>query len=691
MNNPPTDNQLAGETSPYLLQHSANPVDWHPWGEAALQKARDHNKPILLSIGYSACHWCHVMAHESFEDQDIAGLMNQLFVNIKVDREERPDIDKIYQTAHQLLTQRPGGWPLTMFLTPSDQLPFFGGTYFPSTARYGMPAFPDLLRRVAEYFETNREDIAKQGDALLEVYQKLEPSLDAESQLNAAPLDRAREVLEQNFDQRHGGFGPAPKFPHPSSLERLLRHWRATASAEEPDVQALYLCARTMQCMAQGGVYDQLGGGFFRYSVDEHWMIPHFEKMLYDNGPLLALYSQLWQSSGDESYRRVAIESAEWALREMCSPEGAFYSSLDADSEGHEGRFYVWRPEKVQSLVSETQWPVIEAHFGLDRSANFEGDWHLHVFSPLSDIAGQQDLTESGARGLLDEARASLLEVRSKRIWPARDDKLLTSWNALMIRGLSIAARCTERPEYGLAAHRAIDFIRTRMWVGGRLCATFKDERARFAAYLDDHAYLIDALLESLQTLWRDEDLRFAIELGELLLSHFEDPKDGGFFFTADDHETLIHRPKPLSDDSVPSGNGIAASALGRLAHLTGDSRYALAAERTLTLAWDTMRQSPSACMSLLNALDEHLDPIEMVIIRGDAGSVREWQAPLQSIYAPRRAVFAIPAEAVDLPDALALRAVENETVAYICREFSCSAPIRSLPALMSELDEAPH
>ena len=387
----PATNRLAAETSPYLLQHAGNPVDWYPWGTEALSRAVAEDRPILLSIGYSACHWCHVMAHESFEDPTTAEVMNSLFVNIKLDREERPDLDKVYQIAHQVLTQRGGGWPLTMFLTPDDLTPFFAGTYFPREPRYGMPGFVDVLQRVAAYYRDHRDDIRRQNGSLREVFADLVPPAGGDEPLSRAPIDAARSELESSFDDKFGGFGGAPKFPHPASIERLLRDWQATAGDTEPDLKALYMASLTLKRMSEGGLYDQLGGGFCRYSVDPYWMIPHFEKMLYDNGPLLALTAQAAIATGDGFFRRVAVETAEWSIREMRAPEGGFHSALDADSEGHEGRFYVWDREEVRALLTAGEYAAFARRYGLDREANFEGSWHLHCFVSIETIAGSWD------------------------------------------------------------------------------------------------------------------------------------------------------------------------------------------------------------------------------------------------------------------------------------------------------------
>jgi len=539
-------NRLAKETSPYLLQHSDNPVEWFAWGSEAFDVAREAGKPVLLSIGYSACHWCHVMAHESFEDDATAELMNRLFVNIKVDREERPDIDRIYQTAHQLLTQRSGGWPLTMFLNAENQRPFFGGTYFPKERRYGMPSFSELLQSVASYFDEKREEVRKQGDRLSDVLGQLEPSpAAADTSLNAGPIRKVREQLGQSFDGDYGGFGGAPKFPHPGTIDRMLRHWRTTANDTEPDIDALFMASLTLTRMAEGGIYDHVGGGFCRYSVDRSWQIPHFEKMLYDNGPLLAIYAQAYLATGENLFATTATETADWILSDMRSPNGGFFSSRDADSEGEEGLFYVWTPDTVRELLSADDYPIVARRFGLDQDANFEGNWHLTVHESLSNIASDSKKTPDEIEAVLAAARSTLLTVRDRRVAPGRDEKQLTAWNSLAIRGLSIAGRVLGREDFTDAAEGAIDFVRNKLIVDGRLFASFKDGRARFPAYLDDHAFLVDAIIENLQARWSTENLTLAMRIADLMLEYFEDTENGGFYFTASDHESLMHRPKP--------------------------------------------------------------------------------------------------------------------------------------------------
>ncbi len=674
-------NRLSEESSPYLQQHADNPVDWFPWGEEAFEEARRTGKPVLLSVGYSACHWCHVMAHESFENEAIAAVMNRLFVNIKVDREERPDVDKIYQTAHHLLTQRGGGWPLTMFLDGDNQRPFFGGTYFPDEARHGMPAFTDLLEKVAAFFADQRDEVRTQSEQLLGVFKKLEPVGSDESVvLQGEPLKRARDTFAQSFDRDFGGFGPAPKFPHATTIDRMLRHWRASANDVEPDLDALLMATLTLTRMADGGIFDHVGGGFSRYSVDRYWQIPHFEKMLYDNGPLLALYAQAALASGETLFIDIANATADWMLADMQADNGGFYSTRDADSEGEEGLYYLWTPEQVQDLLGD-DYEIFARRFGLDEDANFEGQWHLTVRQPIAD---------DDARAAIERSKKVLLKERATRIAPGRDEKQLTSWNALAIRGLAIAGRSLERPDLTRAASEAIDFIRDHMMIDGRLLASYKDGKARFPAYLDDHAFLLDALLEVLQSNWNTEHLEFAVLLAELLLEHFEDKERGAFYFTANDHEALIHRPKSIADEAVPSGNGIAAFGLQRLGFLLGETRYLDAAQRTLRSAWQAIEEFPHGHVSLLTALDEFLIHPEVIVIRGEAKKISRWRDSAAKLYAPRRMVFAIESGEADLPGALAERkSVEGETVAYKCVGTHCDLPVTTWEALAAELSEA--
>ena len=690
-------NRLARETSPYLQQHAGNPVDWYAWGEEALQAARAQDKPILLSIGYSACHWCHVMAHESFEDAEIAALMNRDFINIKVDREERPDLDQIYQLAHQMMSERSGGWPLTMFLTPGQE-PFFGGTYFPKAPRYGLPGFAELLPRVAQFYRSERAQIARQGEAIVGGFERMQPANPAHhSEFSSAPVDLALENLAASYDARFGGFGAAPKFPRPTDLELCLRHHAASGAGGTDATRKgdpLAMAVFTLGRMAVGGIYDQLGGGFCRYSVDAYWLIPHFEKMLYDNGPLLARYSDAWALTRDPLFAEVVEETATWTMREMQSPEGGYYSSLDADSEHEEGKFYVWTPQQVRALLSDEEYAVCAPFYGLDQAANFEGgQWHLHVARGLEEIAQAvgRPLPECGA--LLVSSRAKLFAARERRIRPGRDEKILTSWNALMIAGMARAARVFGRPGWLASARAALDFIRATLWreeqgpARARLLATCKDGRAHLNAYLDDYAFLLAALIELMQTEYDSRDLAFAQNLAEVLLDQFYDPATGGFFFTSHDHEKLIHRPKPGYDGATPSGNGAAALALQRLGHIMGESRYLDAAERTLRLFYPVLAQHPNGCTSLLLALEEAIEPPRVVVLRGPPEQMRQWRRSLDRAYLPTTVILALAPGEADLPPVLAKPTVSEAVNAWVCQGVTCLPPVDKLELLLDVLD----
>ena len=682
-------NQLASETSPYLLQHAENPVDWYPWGPEALKLAQELNKPILLSIGYSACHWCHVMAHESFEDNATAELMNELFVNIKVDREERPDIDKIYQTSQHLLTQRSGGWPLTMFLTPEDQIPFFGGTYFPDTARHGLPSFKDLLQHIANSYQEKRAEISTQNKSLQEVLGSIYQSTQSPIVLSEQVFNQASHQLLQNFDARYGGFGKAPKFPHPSNIEFLLRHWHQSKLMGEENKQLLHAAIYTLQSMANGGIFDHVAGGFYRYSVDDYWMIPHFEKMLYDNGPLLTLYSKAYQINPDTSFKTAATTSADWIIQNMQSPEGGYYSSLDADSEGVEGKFYVWSLEELTSLLSDEEFTVVQHRFDLTRGPNFEGEYHLHAFNSFEETAIELKIDITQCNALWQQARRKLAENRVSRIAPGRADKILTSWTALMINGMLGANRIFKNQSYFDCAQRALTFIQSTMYVNKRLVATYKDNKAHLNGYLDDYAFLLDAILEYLQTNWDSHYLTFATEIADLLLEQFEDKQHGGFYFTANDHETLIQRPKVSADEATPAGNGIAANSLLRLGYLLTNTTYIEAAERTLAYASQQISNAPTAHGSLLNTLEDTLSPPHSVILRGHEENLIEWQQQLAEEFRPRTMVYAIPSDCENLPTSIAGKFAHDEkTLAYVCTGTQCLAPIEQLDKLKEILSE---
>jgi uncharacterized protein YyaL (SSP411 family) len=635
-------NRLAAESSPYLRQHADNPVDWWPWGEQALAAARTQDKPILLSIGYSACHWCHVMAHESFADAATAALMNQLYICIKVDREERPDLDRIYQLAHQALTRRGGGWPLTVFLTPDDHLPIYAGTYFPRESRYGMPPFAQVLREVRRWWDEQRDQVREQNTALARFLAEQGRGAATRDALTDAPIRAALAQSAGNFDAQFGGHRGAPKFPHCTQMELEL------------DLGNIDRVEFTLARMADGGIHDQIGGGFARYSVDERWQIPHFEKMLYDNAQLLPLYAR--------HDAAVAHGIIAWLLREMTAPCGGFYAALDAD-----------------------EFAVAATHFGFDRPPNFEGKaWNPVVARPLADVAGSLDIDLETARARRDSARTKLFAARAQRVRPGLDDKILTAWNALAIGGIARASRALAAPALLGLAENALDNLYNAAWRDGRLYAKTGADALRFPGYLDDYAFTLDALLEMLQSRWSERDIAWAIVLAEAMLARFEDSGHGGFYFTAHDHEALIQRSKPWSDEATPSGNGVGARALLRLGHLLGETRYLDAAERTLRAGWPTMQQMPQACCALLRALNDLLHPRTHVVVRFDAAAERSaWRHALDA--ADRRTdVYCIAASAGTLPGILDAQKYAAGGLAYVCRGMQCEPPLGD-PDLLRE------
>lgn len=669
-------NRLAAETSPYLRQHADNPVDWWPWSDAALAAARAANKPILLSIGYAACHWCHVMAHESFEDEATAAAMNALYVNIKVDREERPDLDKVYQLAHQMLARRGGGWPLTVFLTPDDLLPFFAGTYFPKMPRYGMPAFVQVLHGVRRWFDEKPDEVRAQNDALARFLADYGRDAAHAEALDDAPIRRALERIAAGFDGDNGGRLGGPKFPHASEIELLL-----AAGGDEARTMARF----TLERMAERGLQDHLGGGFFRYCVDAEWDIPHFEKMLYDNAQLLPLYARAARS-GDPAFAAAAFDAATWLVGEMSARDGGFYSSLDADSDGEEGRFYVWDRDEIRGLLDAEAYALIERRFGLDRTPNFEDRaWHLRAVAPWSEVAAALgiDAQETETRWL--RARRHLLAARGARVRPALDDKILTAWNALMIAGSARAMRADDAGRLtalAAEAERALDVLHDKLWQDGLLYVSHARGETKFPAYLDDHAFLLDALLAMLALRWNPRDLDWAVAVADTLLERFEDREHGGFFFTAHDAEPLPQRPKPWMDESLPSGNGVAARALLRLGHLLGEPRYLDAAERTLRAAWPTLSQYAEGCCTLLLALDEFLHPHTHVVLRAEGDEAARWRDALQDLDDARAEIYVIPPSAANLPALLAAQTYQSGGVAYVCRGLECLPPMREPAAL---------
>jgi uncharacterized protein len=663
-------NRLAGETSPYLLQHRDNPVDWYPWGEEALSRARDEDRPILLSVGYSACHWCHVMERESFEDAETATYMNEHFVNVKVDREERPDVDALYMEAVQTISGQ-GGWPMTVFLDP-EGVPFFGGTYFPPDEGRGMPSFRMVMEAVVDAFERKRDEIGERAPemrARLGAIGQVEPATES---AEATMLEEAVTRLLTAADTKRGGFGGAPKFPPASALELLL------ARGESETVE------RTLDAMMAGGIYDQLGGGFARYSVDAAWQVPHFEKMLYDNALLARAYLHGWQALGHERYRRACEETLDWALREMRGPEGGFYSALDADSEGEEGRFYIWTPDQIRDVLgsstgadlkfSAQQIENLIQFYGVSEEGNFEGRNILH-------LAGGAGADEPEALGAM---RRALYDARTKRVWPGLDDKRLASWNALMIAALAGAGAVLERDDYLDAARACADFIWEEMRDSdGNLLRTYKDGRAHLNAYLEDHAYLLEALLTLYEATFEQQWFERAVAIAETMIARFGDPDRGGFFSTSDDHESLIARRKEIGDHPIPSGNSSAAFGLLRLAALTGDRSYEQRAESVFRLFAKPATQHPESFAHLLRAIDFHLTPTKEVALIGDDPT--ELAKLVRSKHRPHLVLAGGP-EGTETPELLQKRpAVDNKPTAYVCEHFTCQAPTTD-PKHLNEL-----
>ena len=636
-------NHLANETSPYLKQRATDPVDWYPWGPEALGRARDEDKPILLSIGYFANHLCHVMAHESFGSAKVAQFMNEHFVNINVDRDERPDLDQIYQNAQQLLNRQPGGWPLTMFLDPNDQLPIFGGTYFPPQQTRRQPSFRDVLNGIAKTY-------GKQNDKMREFKSKLRDALapatpaSVTGAFDETILQRACGQIDGSFDEKHGGFAEEPKLAHPAGLALMLTaldHVDESAQSE----RLKHMLDFTLAAMARGGLNDHLAGGFFGRSMDAEWNVPGFEKTLYDNGLLLSLYARRAAASGNAWFRDVASSTADWIVRDMRLPAGAFAASLDGDVEREEGRAYVWSRDEIRAVLGD-DYDAIEQHFGLDGKANAGVHWHLRLGAPdPASVTAAPDSNDT-----IQRAREALLAARAKRADIPRDDKVVTSWNAHAIHGLLDAARALDREDLTDAAHGAIDFLRETHWRDGRLIATSLDSSGSLDAYLDDYAALAVALLESLSTRWRDDDLAFACSLADALIKQFEDTSGGGFFFTAHEHEPLIQRTKPFGDEPFPAGNGLAVLALTELARLTGDARYRDASERALRAGMGAAEAWPSAHATMIRGLLDFTNPAERVALRTAPGAdVTPWEDAIAQ-HRPRARVYVLPADADGIP-----------------------------------------
>ena len=689
-------NRLSNETSPYLLQHAHNPVDWYPWGEEALQKAQQEDKPILLSVGYSACHWCHVMERESFENEDIAGLMNQHFVSIKVDREERPDIDNIYMQAVQALTQQ-GGWPMTVFLTP-DGRPFYGGTYFPPNDRqYGqetMPGFPRILLTIADYYDNHRAEVEEQANQLAD-YLKQRSSTPLRSKGGVIPsgtiplemLNTASGELASEFDPVHGGFGHAPKFPNTMSLEFLLRthqhrlRGEIGSKATKPELEIVEV---SLQRMANGGIYDQLGGGFHRYSVDVEWLVPHFEKMLYDNALLSRLYLHAYLVTGNPFYERIVEETIDYVVREMVSPEGGFYSTQDADSEGEEGKFFIWTTDEIETALLAEDARLFMLYYNVTQAGNFEGKNILHVEQDAQTVADKAQVSLETLQTSLKRSREMLFELREKRVKPGRDEKILTSWNGLMLRSFAEAARYLDRPDYLQVATNNAEFLLRELIPDGRLLRTYKDGRARLHGYLEDYAFLADGLLALYEASFNPRWFIDARRLMDEAIKLFADEQNGGFFDTGSDHEALISRPKDIMDNATPAGNSVAADVLLRLAAFTGEEAYRRRADDYLRPIADIIVQHPQAFGHILGALDFAISQSKEIALIGDPqqSDTRALLEVINTRYLPNSVLACASLEDSESIQSIPLLAdrpmKDHKATAYICQNFACLSPVNT-------------
>ena len=684
-------NRLINETSPYLLQHANNPVDWYPWGEEALERARSEDKPILLSIGYSACHWCHVMERESFENETIAGLMNDNFVSIKVDREERPDLDQVYMQAVQMLTGS-GGWPMTVFLTPEGK-PFYGGTYFPPEDRQGMPGFPRLLTSIAEAYSTNRGEIDRVTKQLTTQMSQSNQVSQGTSILTVDILHKAYSSLATNFDYQNGGFGNAPKFPQPMTPEFLLRYYHHGYNP-----RALELVELTLEKMAYGGIYDQIGGGFHRYSTDAYWLVPHFEKMLYDNALLARLYLHTYLITGRALYRRVVEETLDYVLREMTDSSGGFYSAQDADSEGVEGKFFVWSPDEINSVMGDADGEVFAGYYGVTGAGNFEGKNILNIRQDPEEFAETKGLTADQLGDIINRGSKALLEVREQRIHPMRDDKVLASWNGLMLRSFAEAAAALGRPDYLAVAIKNAEFLARSMKSDGRLLRTYRDGQAKLLGYLEDYSFVIDGLLALYEATfdlrWLDE----AVTLADSMIELFWDEGIGGFYDTGSDHETLVVRPRDVFDNAQPCGGSVASDVLLRLAVFTGNNDYSAKATVPLRSLHQAMSQSPGGTGHWLSALDFYVSPPKEIAVIGPRDDPAT-QALLDTVFhrfLPNKVVMGvetplIPADdnsEADIPLLAGRGMVGGLPTAYVCQNYACQLPVTDPAGLAEQLSE---
>jgi uncharacterized protein len=678
-------NHLINETSPYLLQHAHNPVDWYSWGDEAFQKAKSQNRPILLSIGYSACHWCHVMERESFEDEKIAALMNDLFVNIKVDREERPDLDEIYMNAVQMLTGR-GGWPMTVFLTPEGK-PFYGGTYFPPEDRYGVPGFPKILQGVANAYREKPQDVERSVEQILAALQRMSLSTESQQLFSSDIIGQSAEQLAQAYDTDHGGLGKAPKFPNVGVYELFLRHYHHSKGS-----RFLEMVTHTLTKMAQGGIYDHLGGGFHRYSVDEKWLVPHFEKMLYDNAQLVRIYAQVYCVTAEPLFKQLVDATMNYLMREMLHTEGGFYSTQDADSEGEEGKFFVWTEAEITRLLGEETSEIFCRIYDVSEEGNFEEKNILHPILTLEQASKffRRDLKE--VESLVSDAKAKLFQEREKRPKPFRDEKILTSWNGLMLSGFAEAIKISPHPSYLEAVNRTVDFIFSKMFRDGHLLHTYKSGTAKILGYLDDYAFLAAGLLDLFEATVNRAHLDRALELAEIMLHEFWDEAGGGFFYTGRSHERLIAQSKPIFDGSVPSGNAVATQVLLRLYHYTGKEDYLKRAERILRAYYNAMENQPFGFAHMLAALDFYLQKPKEVVLVGDKKEPKtlELLTKIHSLYVPNMTLqLASPDDSLEKVSPLLAgkKQFEGKTTVYVCHNFTCSRPVVEWDELKPLLD----
>jgi uncharacterized protein YyaL (SSP411 family) len=678
-------NRLAHETSPYLLQHADNPVDWYPWGPEALEKAKREDRPILLSIGYAACHWCHVMAHESFEDEDTARLMNEHFVSIKVDREERPDIDGIYMQAVQAMTGQ-GGWPMTMFLMP-DGSPFYGGTYFPPDDRHGLPSFRTILQSVSDAYAEKREGVTQSAEQIRQIYEGNLARTRAGSDVTREMLDAAYRSLSQRYDAQNGGFGTAPKFPATMVLDFLLRYWKRTGTSD-----ALEMVLNSFRKMARGGIYDQIGGGFARYAVDASWLVPHFEKMLYDNALLTRLGAHLWQATKDEEIRRVTVETVEWLGREMAAPEGGFYSSLDADSEGHEGKFYVWGEDELDTLLGADS-RAFKTYYGVTRGGNFESKNILYVSSDRATAVTRARVDEEKLDAILPRARRVLYDARARRVWPGRDEKILAGWNGLMLRGVATAARVLDRDDFGKLALRNAEFLMRAMVRGGRVMRSHKEGVTRISGFLEDHAAVALGLLAVYELTFDERWVNHAREIAEAMIEWFWDDDIGAFFDTARDAERLITRPRDVTDNATPSGTSLAVELLLHLAELQQDSEYRRRAALTLETLAEPMLRYPTAFGHLLGSADMELyGAIEVALVGApSAAGFTALERTVAERYVPSLVLAGGGPRSRTTIKLLENRPlIDNKPTAYVCRGYACQQPVTHPNALSDQLENAP-